>query len=281
MKWNPTLSPEAVEFTKPEIMAKVLSTIDSEGYPHLTMITSNIAISPSYVKWGEFTHGKSKGNVVKNHKQGMIYMTAAMPFRFLQVKADLDYISMEGDDDFNTMTLFRYNTYLRVYRVFFNKIHAAGPIRDLSLLGIVKGILVNLFRIGGKTGKVEHRLEKLGKRLFTGPVFPKFLSYLDPADGYPVIIPLFQARAVENKLIVFNLVQFKEDLLQIPEGAKVSVFAMDMETVSQMVKGTFLGFQSKRGIIDIEYVYNSMPPLAGELYPNKFTREKVKVSEFI
>jgi hypothetical protein len=281
MKWNPTLSPEAVEFTKPEIMAKVLSTIDSEGYPHLTMITSNIASKIDTVKWGEFTYGKSKGNVVKNPKQGMIYMTAAMPFRFLQVKADLDYISLEGDDaiDFNTMSLFRYNTYMRVYRVFFNKIRAARPIRAISLMGIVKGILVNLLRIGGKTGKVENRLNQLGNRLFSGPVFPKFLSYLDPQDGYPVIIPLFQARAVEKKRIVFNLAQFKEDLLQIPEGAKVSVFAMDMETVSQMVKGTFLGFQNKRGIIDIEYVYNSMPPLAGELYPNLFIREKV--TEFI
>jgi len=80
---------------------------------------------------------------------------------------------------------------------------------------------------------------------------------------------------------VFNLAQFKADLLQIPEGAKVSVFAMDMETVSQMVKGTFLGIKNKRGIIDIEFVYNSMPPLAGELYPNKFTRKKVKASEFM
>ena len=277
LKWNLKLNDDAVKFTKPEIMAKFVSTIDKEGYPHLSFITSNIAISPEVVKWGEFTRGMSKGNVVKNPKQGMLYMTVAMPFKFLQIKADLDYVSMEGDDavEFNTMNLFRYNTYMRVYRIFFNKIHAARHIRGIGLFGIVKGILQNLFKIGGKTGKVENRLQELGNRLFKGMIFPKFISYIDPSDGYPVIVPLFQARAVENKRIVFNLAQFKEDLLQIPVGAKVSVFAMDFETVTQMVKGKFLGIHKKRGIVDIDVVYNSMPPLIGEMYPNLSVREKV------
>ena len=72
MKWNTQLSKEDVDFTKPEIMAKLLATIDSEGNPHLSMITSNIAVSPDTVKWGEFTRGTCKGNVVKNSKQGML-----------------------------------------------------------------------------------------------------------------------------------------------------------------------------------------------------------------
>ncbi len=277
LKWNTKLSDEAVEFTTPELMAKFVSTIDKEGYPHISFITSNIAVSPEAVKWGEFSQGMSKGNVVKNPKQGMLYMTIAMPFKFLQLKADFDYISMEGDDalEFNNMNLLRYNTYLRVYRVFFNKIRAARPIRNIGLFGIVKGIVSNLFKVGGKTGKVEDRLKEHGNRLFKGLVFPKFISYLDPKDGYPVIIPLFQARAVENKRIVFNLAQFKEDLEQIPEGAKVSVFAMDFETVTQMIKGKFLGIQDKRGIVDIEVVYNSMPPTAGVMWPEMAVREKV------
>lgn len=281
LKWYNCLDDAEIPFTHTEIMAKFVSSIDPQGYPHLTFITSNKAVDPTIIKWGSFTQGMSKANVVRNPKQGILYMTAEMPFRFLQVKVKLDYISKEGDDaeDFNQMSLFRYNTYMRISRVFFNKIHEARRIRDISLMGIVRGILANLnpFRYKGKTGQVENRLERVGLRLFNGMVFPKFISYID-ADGYPIIIPCFQARTVENKRIIFPLTQFKQDLLQIPEGAKVSLFAMDFETVTQMVKGTFLGIQSNKGIVDIEVVYNSMPPTIGQLYPNKAI--KPKITEF-
>jgi hypothetical protein len=281
MQWHSQLSPEEVTFTTPEVMAKFLATIDEKGYPHITMITSNIALSPDEVKWGEFSFGKSKGNVTKNPKQGMIYMTIQMPFKFLQVKAKLNYISMNGDDaeDFNMMNLLRYNTYLRVYRVFFNNVVGARPIRDIKLTGIVKGIVSTIFGPGGKTGTYDARLKKLGNYLFNGKVFPKFIAYLDPEDGYPIITPVFQARAVEGKRIVIKLTQFKEDLLSIPKNAKVAIFAMDFETVSQLIKGRFLGIENNRGIIDIEEIYNSMPPKMGLIYPKLDTREKI--TEFI
>ncbi len=280
-KWNDEIHSDDVTFTHTEIMAKFIATIDPDGYPHLTFITSTKAISPKIVKWGAFTYGNSKRNVKKNPKQGILCMSAAMPFQFLQIKADFDYLSMDGSDaaDFNQMSMFRYNTYMRIDRIFFNTVYRARRIRDISLLGIVGGILANLnpFRNRGKTGVPENRLESVGNRLFQGMVFPKFISYID-SDGYPIIIPCFQARSVERKRIVFPLSQFKQDLLQIPEGAKVSVFAMDFETVNQMVQGKYLGIDHKLGIIDIERVYNSMPPKIGELYPNK--AKKQKISEF-
>ncbi|MHA1602837.1 MAG: hypothetical protein ACTSVL_03865 [Promethearchaeota archaeon] len=274
--WMPKLTPEAVKFTQPEIMAKFISTIDSNGYPHITLLTSNKAVSQTLMKWGEFTKGQSKGNVVKNPKHAVLYMTVKMPFRFLQAKVHLDSISLEGDDavDFNTMALFRYNTYMRVYRVFFNKIIGASRIRNISLLGLVKGIFRGLFGVGGKTGTVENRLNTLGDKLFSGMVFPKFISYID-SDGYPIIIPVFQARGVESKRIIIPLTQFKADLIAIPKGAKVSMIAMDFETVSQMIKGTFLGIEKNKATIDIEQVYNSMPPKMGEIYPNKKKLEKI------
>ncbi|MHA1196941.1 MAG: hypothetical protein ACTSSM_12680, partial [Promethearchaeota archaeon] len=87
-KWEPTLSDEAVEFTQAEIMLKLISTIDERGWPHITLISSNHAISKDQIVWGSFVTGQSKKNVLKNPKQGIFYMTANMPFKFLQVKAD-------------------------------------------------------------------------------------------------------------------------------------------------------------------------------------------------
>lgn len=274
--WLSQVDETAINFTKPEIMAKFVATIDEEGYPHLSFITSNTIIAPTQLKWGEFTKGHSKDYVQVRPKQGILYMTAEPPFRFLQIKALLDRISLEGKDaeDFNRMHLFRYNTYMRIYRVFFNNIIHARPIRDIPLLEIVKGTVSMIGNKVGRTGIFESRLSKLGQRLYTGPLFPKFISYLDN-DGFPLIIPCFQARAIEGKRIVFSLAQFKEDLLQIPKGAKVSMLALDFETVTQMVKGIFIGFKNRFGIVEIERVYNSMPPKTGYIYPKLEVHSKI------
>jgi hypothetical protein len=274
--WQTQISADGVTFTHPEIMAKMIATIDPEGFPHLTMITSNKAISPSIVKWGEFTRGLSKKYVKENPKQGVLYMTALMPFKFLQAKIHFHHLSREGDDavDFNMMHLFRYNTYMRIYTTYFNDVIAARPIRDISLMGITKGILWNLFNHPGKTGSFEQRLSPLGCSLFIGPINPKFISYID-TDGYPIIFPAFQARAIEGKRILVPMTQFGGDIQAISDGAKVSVFAMDMETVSQMTKGILLEKNSKYAVIDITSVYNSMPPKMGEIYPHKQTRPKI------
>ena len=49
--------------------------------------------------------------------------------------------------------------------------------------------------------------------------------------------------------------------------------------LDQVIKGKFTGFQKARGItfgiIEVEEVYNSMPPLAGNVYPKLEVRPKV------
>ena len=110
--------------------------------------------------------------------------------------------------------------------------------------------------------------------MFNGMIFPKFLAYIDE-DGFPVIIPVFQARSVERKRIVVPYSQFKKDLQKVPIGAKVSIFVLDFETVSQMIKGIFTHIKKNRMIIDVDFVYNSMPPHMGEIYPNKPKLQKI------
>ena len=281
--WMPALSPDAIEFTAPTIMIKLLATIDPDGYPQVTLIACNKAVASDTIKWGQFTQGTSKRNVLECPKQGVFYMTTTAPYKFMQVKMDLDRCSVEGADatDFNADNLFRYNTYVRVYKVYFNKVKAASPIKDLSPLGILNGAIVDAIgKNGMRTGIVEKRLPMLGEALFNGVLNPKFACWLDPADGYPVIVPCFQARAIERKRIVFPLTQFKKDLAVIEKGAKVAFFALDTELRSILVKGTFLGIKKSVGIsfghMDIETVYNTMPPIPGVVYPALETRPKVE-----
>ena len=205
-----------------------------------------------------------------------------MPYKFLQSKVDFTHAMVGGEDCeyFSRLKLLRYVTYVNVWRAFYSDVKAVRPIRGLGLVGLLNGIMVSPIAKGGARDKnAEKKLGKFGNKLFNGPIFPKFLSYIDQSDGYPVIIPCFQLRAPDRSKFIFTLTQFKKDFRTIKEGSKVGVFACNMDYENQLVKGTFTGFQKFRnftcGVIDIDMIYNSMPPLSGYTYPELRVRPKV------
>ena len=282
-RWSQKLIDDAVEFTQPDVMVKMISTVDPRGWPHITIITSNRAISKDKVVWGRFTDGLSKKYVEEvNPKQGFLYMTSDMPFQFLQMKADFTHTKEEGEDIeyFNNSDLMRYMTYMRVYKVYYNDIVVASNVRKLPLGGLGLGIIKSLIGKGGaRTDLDEDKLNRIGYKIFKTPTNPKFISYIDPSDGYPVIIPCIQLQAPDPNRLVFPLTPLKSDLKSIPEDAKVAVLGMNMDLANQVVKGTYTGIEKFRlikfGVIEIEEIYNSAPPLPGKYYPELDVREKV------
>jgi hypothetical protein len=282
-QWNSEANDETIEFTQPDIMLKLVSTIDKRGWPHITMISSNRIISNKELVWGAFTEGLSKKYVKENPKQGIFYMTAEMPFKFVQAKADFTHTSKEGPDleHFNQSQLMRYFTYVRTHTAYYSNIVSATPVRDLPLLGIIKGIFKILIAKGGaKTKLPEKRLNVIGYKLFRDMIAVRVISYIDPNDGYPIMIPVIQLQATDHNRLVFPPSILKQDLMKIPVNSKVAVFGMNFEFVNQVVKGTFLGYKKYRGIklgvIDIEEIYNSCPPITGIIYPELKTRSKVE-----
>ena len=282
-RWSQELSEEAVEFTSVEVKLAILATIDPRGWPHLTLISFNKARSKNQVVWGQFTEGLSKKYVFENPKQGVTYMNIDMPFKFLQIKADFSHVETEGEDlvYFNNTKLMRYLTYVNIVRAFYEDIISCTQLRALPIGGIAKGIVKDILGKGGlKTGLDEKRLNVIGLKLFKGPINPKFIGYIDPSDGYPIVIPCIQLQAVDNNRLVFPIGSvLKEDLMQIPVDSKVAVFGANFDLASQLVNGTFVGIQKSRGIkfgvIEIEEIYNSAPPLPGVIYPEIQTRPKV------
>ena len=51
----------------------------------------------------------------------------------------------------------------------------------------------------------------------------------------------------------------------------MAVFGLTMKMEDVLIRGSFRGFDRKLGIrlgtVDIEWVYNSMPPVHGQIYP--------------
>lgn len=281
--WDSEFSDELIEFTQPDIMVKLVSTIDSRGWPHLTIITSNRAKSRDQIVWGQFFAGTSKENVQKNPKQGIFYMTTEAPFKFIQVKADFTHTKTEGEDldYFNQSDFFRYFTYINVYKIFYNNVIAVTPIRDLPPGNIPRKIIKAIEK-EAKTNLEEKRLNVIGYKLFTNKIGVRAIAYIDPSDGYPIIIPHLQLNAIDHNRLYFPLTALKEDFLQIPVNSKVAVIGANFDMASQVVKGTFTGIQkfeeNEYGLIDIEEIYNSSPPIVGKIYPK--IESVPKVSDF-
>ena len=57
----------------------------------------------------------------------------------------------------------------------------------------------------------------------------------------------------------------------IPAGAKCAVLALNLRMQSVLIKGMFTGTKLRgivpAGLVEIERVYNSMPPKAQYIYP--------------
>jgi len=279
--WISEFSDALIEFTQPDIMVKLISTIDSRGWPHITIITSNRAKTKDQIVWGQFFAVTSKKNVKINPKQGIFYMTAEAPFKFIQVKADFTHTKIEGDDldDFNRSNFFRYFTYINVYKVFYNKVIAVTRLRDLPPGGLPRKIVKAILK-EAKTNLDEQRLNIIGYKLFTNKIGVRAIAYIDPSDGYPIIIPHLQINAVDHNRLYFPLTALKEDFLKIPVSSKVAVIGANFDMASQVVKGTFTGIHSvenvEYGLIDIEEIYNSSPPIVGKIYPEIETKPKVQ-----
>ena len=280
LQWSSELSEEIIKFTQPDVMVKLLATVDPRNWPHITMITSNRAINKDQIVWGQFTKGLSKEYIQKNPKEGIFYMTAETPFKFIQIKANFSHTKTEGEDIeyFNNSEFMRYFTYVNVYKVYYNNVIAVSPIIDLPFGGIPKKVVREIKKLAA-TGLDEKRLNVIGYKLFTNPIGIRAIAYIDPADGYPIIVPHLQLEAVDHNRLYFPLTGLKEDLLKIPVGSKVATFAANFDMANQIVKGTYTGIQKlgeiEYGLIDIEEIYNSSPPITGKIYPEIETRPKV------
>ena len=284
-EWNLKFTKEGIALSEMEVGLKLLATIDPRGWPHITMISFNRAKTPEQIVWGEFTIGTCKRNVLQNPKQGAFYMNAVMPYKFLQAKMTFDHRVKGGEDCeyFSRGQMLRYNTYMNVEKAYYNSVKAVTPVMDLKVLPIAKGLILNLSaKRKANDSNAEEKLPLLGYDLYNNPFNPKFISFLDPDDGYPLIIPCFQLRAPDRNKLIFPYSHFKEDLEKLKIGAHVSTFAViadEIELINLVIQGTFSGTQKfggvNCGIIEIDEVYNSMPPLSGVIYPKLKTRPKV------
>jgi len=273
MKKRNAFTDEEIKAFEPAEKVGLVASIDSEGLPHITLITSIGAAGPTCVTLGEFCRGRSKQHIQKNHEIAFIIMT--MDRKMWRGKAKWTHLKKEGPEyeRYNELPMFRYNTYFGINTVhYLDLIETSGP-EELPMGKIIQAAMLTKIAKGGAgTGARDRILKPFAENLFNQLDSLKFIAYIGE-DGYPVLVPMIQCQAADSTRLAFSSLAFAEDLGRIRTGTKVAVFAMTMEMEDVLIRGVFKGFRRYRllelGTVDIDWVYNAMPPGHGQIYPEK------------
>ena len=249
----------------------ILGTVNPQGLPHLTLITTLMASSPDVVVWGQFMEGTSKKHVLENPKTG--FMVMGLDKRFRRGFANYTHADNAGKDYefYNNTPLFRYNAYFGVHRVHYMDLIAHTGVHPLPMNRIIPAaVMTMLAKTLTRKSEQTPVLNSWTQAFFNKIDNLKFLGYVN-AEGYPVIIPLIQAQALDREHLIFSFGAFGEELERIPAFTPVAVFGMALTMEDVLVRGTYQGAKRTAGIrcgvVQLDWVYNPMPPTPRQIYP--------------
>ena len=266
-----TFSAEEIQAFSPTMKIGLLATVNPAGLPHLTLVASLQANSPTQMIFGQFTEGHSKEHVRQDPKAGWLIMT--LDRQLWRGKATFTHTANQGPEFemYNNTPMFRYNAYFGVHTVYFLDLLEHTGRQPLPMGRVVFAAVQTML---AKALFPKHTREPV-LNLWTQQLMNKldnlkFVSYVGP-DGYPVIIPTIQAMAAGSEQIIYSTSAFGEDLLAIPSGAPVAVFGMSLQMEDVLMRGEYQGLRRVAGIrcgtVTVNWVYNPMPPKPQQIYP--------------
>jgi len=266
-----TFTEEEMRAFAPAEKIGLVASIDPQGQPHITLITSIMAPQANQLTLGQFCEGLSKQYIQKNPNIAFLIMT--MDKKMWRGRAQWRYLRKEGPEfeRYNDIPMFRYNTYFGINTVHYLDLIETSPGCVLPLARIIGAALITqIAKPGARDKNRPPILNPFGVTLFNSRAALKFLAYVG-RDGFPVLIPVIQCQAADSGRLAFSALAYHNELRRIPPHTRVAVFGMTLQMEDVLVRGTFQGYRRCRlfnlGIIDIDWVYNSMPPCHGQIYP--------------
>ncbi len=260
-----------IQSTQPALKVGLLATVSPDGLPHVTLISSLMACGPTQLCFGQFTEGLSKQHLLTNPKTGFLIM--GLDKNLWRGKATFTHDMKSGTeyDYYNNVPMFRYNAYFGIHTVhYFDLVAHTGktplPMNKIILAAIQTMLARTLSRKSPKPPVINNWTRRFLDKIDN----LKFLSFIG-GDGYPVIIPAIQAQCLDAGHVLFSTSVYSNELQEMPVGAPLAVFGMALSMEDVLLRGKFLGFRRvagiKTGVVAVDWVYNPMPPVAGQVYP--------------
>jgi len=249
----------------------IIATKNDDGLPHLTLLTTMAAISEDKLVLGQFSKGLSKEYMQRSHDIGFMILT--LDKEYICGTARWTHLSQEGEEYemFNNKPMFRYNTYFGINTVHYLDLIETDDLKPLPMAKVIIGALLAKYVKGAfKRKNQKEILNSFSINLFNKLASLSFLSYID-SFGVPRIIPVIQCQATDSTRLVLSMIPFSDELKEVPAGVDVAILGLTMEMQNVLVRGKFSGIKRSRGIkvgcVDIDWVYNSLPPAHGQIYP--------------
>ncbi|NVM05053.1 MAG: hypothetical protein HWN67_22210 [Candidatus Helarchaeota archaeon] len=262
------LADEDIPQFLPDMMIKILATIDENQKPNLVFINSFEAKDNKTLMFAEFIYGKSKKNLEKNIKCAVNFLT--LDNNNWIVKGDFTHWEYEGKnyEYFNLKPLFKNNAYTGITRVGLIDVKKViAPNTAVKTDRKIAKIIKNFVKEGKADSNKPNIMPTMVEKIFKAKSNLKFISYIDE-DGYPMIIPTMELLPVNRNRLVFTPSILQDAFLKIKPGTFMACYGMSLEIMMYLVRGTFQGIQEYGGIsigtLDIEEVYCSMAPKAGD-----------------
>jgi hypothetical protein len=266
-----TFSPADIKALEPMLKIGLLATVNPEGLPHLTLISSLQASTARQMIFGQFVEGTSKEYVRERPQVGFLIMT--LDKELWRGRATFTHTADQGPEFemFNNTDMFRYNAYFGIHTVYYlDLVDQSG--KQALPMGQIIVAAIQTMAARALVGKQRDKnvLNPWTRALMNKLDNLKFLAYVG-SDGFPEIVPAIQAQALGGEQIIFSAGAYREDLEAIPEGATVAVFGMSLAMEDVLMRGEYQGIRRRGGVrcgsVKVNWVYNPMPPKAQQIYP--------------
>ncbi|MGA2504826.1 MAG: pyridoxamine 5'-phosphate oxidase family protein [Anaerolineales bacterium] len=264
-------SSEDIQSTQPAMKVGLLATVSHDGLPHVTLISSLMACGPTQICFGQFTEGISKKNLLENPKVGFLIMS--LDKNLWRGKATYTHSVKEGQeyDFYNNIPMFRYNSYFGVHTVYYMDLVLHTGKTPLPMNKVIFAALQTIqARMLGPKSSEKSVLNHWTCAFVDKIDNLKFLSYVGE-DGYPIIVPAIQTQSLDKWNLLFSTSVYTDELEAIPKGIPLAVFGMALTMEDVLMRGTYKGLRRIGGVrvgtVEVDWVYNPMPPVPGQIYP--------------
>jgi Pyridoxamine 5'-phosphate oxidase len=266
-----SFSESDIKSFEPEMKVGLLATINENGLPHITLLSSLCANSPTGLVFGQFSEGLSKMHIRKNPKVGFLILT--LDRNTWRGKANFTHTERSGRefDMFNNMPMFRYNSYFGIHTVYYFDLVEQDGKQPLPMGAVVQAALKTMVaKMLSRQKQSAEVLNPWTKQLIDKISNLKFMAYI-AEDGYPVIIPVIQAQTSGTENIIFAASAFKAEIEATPANTSMAFFCMSFDMEDVLLRGIYQGVQRIGGMqcgkISVDWVYSPMPPKPQQIYP--------------
>jgi hypothetical protein len=273
---RPYFEPQDLPLFEPDGKVGLLATKDPEGLPHISLITAMQGCGTDRLIFGQFCEGRSKDYLEERPESGFLIMT--LDRKLWMGKALWKKKEKSGPEHqaMNRKPMWRYNAYFSIHTVHYLDLVAVSPRQNLPVGKVARGIIDGMIRRPfSAPWRGQEVMNRWTEKFIAKAGNLKFLAWID-SDGFPRIAPQLGALSLNSARILVPGIEYSREIAEIPEGATVALFAMALTMEDVLVRGLWRK-KGRGGSLEVNWVYNSMPPVAEQIYPPKMLNRKVTV----